>query len=109
TTSEMGVQLWDLTTGAERRRLRGPAENIRSVAVSPDGKAIAAGANDSLVWVWSSDAGGPKTVCMKGHAGPVTGLWFVSPDSLLSAGADGTVRQWDLRTGKTKGVLRADV
>jgi eukaryotic-like serine/threonine-protein kinase len=108
TTSEMGVQLWDLASGAERRRLRGPAENIRCVAISSDGKSIAAGANDNMVWVWSTDQSGPKTVCMKGHTGAVTGLWFVSSDSLLSASADGTVRQWELRTGKTKGTLRAD-
>jgi eukaryotic-like serine/threonine-protein kinase len=109
TTSEMGVQLWDLASGAERRRLRGPAENIRCVAISPDGKGIAAGANDSMVWVWSSDQSGPKTFCMKGHSGPVTGLWFTSADSLLSASTDGTVRQWDLRSGKTKGTLRAEI
>jgi WD40 repeat protein len=46
---------------------------------------------------------------MKGHSGAVTGLWFVSSDSLLSASADGTVRQWDLRTGKTKGTIQATV
>jgi serine/threonine protein kinase len=109
TTREMGVQLWDLKTGAERRRLHGPAENIRCVAISPDGKGIAAGANDHMIWIWSSDQNGPKTFCMKGHAGPVTGLWFVTSESLLSAGADGTVRQWDLRTGKTKGVIQAAV
>lgn len=109
TTTEMGVQLWDLGTGAERRRLRGPAENIRCVAISPDGKGIAAGSNDSMVWVWSSDQAGPKTVCMKGHAGPVTGVWFITPESILSTGMDGTVRQWDLRTGKTKGVIQAAV
>ncbi len=107
TTSEMGVQLWELATGVEQRRLRGPAANVRCVAISPDSKAIAAGADDSMVWVWMADASGPKTFCMKGHSGPVTGLWFVSPDSLLSAGADGTVRQWDVRTGKTKGTLPA--
>jgi tRNA A-37 threonylcarbamoyl transferase component Bud32 len=109
TTSEMGVQLWDLATGAEQRRLRGPADNIRCVAISPDSKAIAAGSDDSMVWVWSSDHHGPKTVCMKGHTGSVTGVVFVSTDSLLSAGADGTVRQWELRTGKTKGTLPAGV
>lgn len=107
TTNEMGVQLWDLATGAEQRRLRGPADNIRSVAISPDSKAIAAGSDDSMVWLWSSDQNGPKTVCMKGHAGSVTGVYFVSADSLLTAGADGTVRQWDIRTGKIKGTLPA--
>jgi serine/threonine protein kinase len=109
TTTEMGVQMWDLASGAERRRLRGPAENIRCVAISPDGKGVAAGSNDSMVWVWSSDQAGPKTFCMKGHTGPVTAIWFVTPESLLSSGMDGTVRQWDLRTGKTKGVIQAAV
>jgi serine/threonine protein kinase len=109
TTSEMGVQLWDLATGAEQRRLRGPADNIRCVAISPDSKAIAAGSDDSMVWVWSSDQNGPRTVCMKGHSGTVSGVVFVSADSLLSAGSDGTVRQWDLKTGKTRGTLAAGV
>ncbi len=105
TTSEMGVQLWDLATGVEQRRLRGPVANVRCVAISQDSKAIAAGADDNMVWMWVADASGPKTFCMKGHTGSVTALWFVSPESLLSAGVDGTVRQWDLRTGKTKGTL----
>ncbi len=107
TTSEMGVQLWDLATGAEQKRLRGPAANVRCVAISQDSKAIAAGADDNMVWVWMADATGPKTFCMKGHTNSVTGIWFVSPESLLSASADGTVRQWDLRAGKMKATLPA--
>jgi tRNA A-37 threonylcarbamoyl transferase component Bud32 len=107
TTAEMGVQLWDLATGAEQRRLRGPAANVRCVAISQDSKAIAAGADDSMVWLWIADASGPRTFCLKGHSGPVTAVWFVAPESLLSAGMDGTVRQWDLRSGKVKGTLPA--
>lgn len=109
TTDEMGVQLWDLATGVEQKRLRGPAENIRCVAISPDSKAIVAGSDDSMIWLWTSDASGPKTVCMKGHKGAVTGVVFVTADSLLTAGADGTVRQWDLKTGKQKGTIAAGV
>jgi eukaryotic-like serine/threonine-protein kinase len=109
TTSEMGVQLWDLDTGAEQRRLRGPAANVRCVSISQDSKAIAAGADDNMIWVWMADASGPKTFCMKGHTNSVTGIWFVSADSLLSASTDGTVRQWDIRSGKAKGTLPAAV
>jgi serine/threonine protein kinase len=109
TTSDMAVQLWDLSNGAEYRRLDGPADNIRCVAISPDSKVIAAGSDDSMVWLWSSDQKGPETVCMKGHNGAVTGVAFVSADSMLTSGLDGTVRQWDLRTGKTKGTLPAGV
>jgi WD40 repeat protein len=80
------------------------------VAVSPDGKTIVAGAADGMLWLWSSDKDGPTTGCLKGHAGQVTGVCFVSAgDSLLSAGVDGTIRQWDPTTGKSRGVLQSPV
>jgi WD40 repeat protein len=106
----MGVQIWSLQTGVEKRRLRGPADNVTCVAVSPDGKSIAAGAADGMLWLWSSDNDGPTTGCLKGHAGPVTGVCFVpSGESLLSAGLDGTIRQWDPTTGKSRGVTSSPV
>src|SRR5205823_2111570 len=110
TTSEMGVQIWNLQAGVEKRRLRGPADNIRCVAVSPDGKAMAAGAAGGMVWIWSADKDGPTTGCMRGHAGQVTGVCYVpAGDSLLTAGQDGTIRQWDAQTGKSRGVLGSPV
>jgi tRNA A-37 threonylcarbamoyl transferase component Bud32 len=108
--SDMGVQLWDLASGVEGRRLRGPTENIVHVAVSPDGQGIAAGAADTRVWLWLREPGKPTTAtCIKGHTAPVTAVAFVAADSLISAGQDGTVRQWDLKAGKSKGVLPAPV
>lgn len=108
TTTEMGVQLWELATGAEKR-LHGPANNIRCVAIAPDSRSIAAGADDSMVWVWSLEQGSLKSFCMKGHVGPVRGVYFVSAESLLTAGDDGAVKQWELRKGKMKGSLPAGV
>jgi serine/threonine protein kinase len=107
--SDMGVQMWDLNTGNEGKRLRGPTDNISGVAVSPDGKGIAAASADKMVWLWLREAGGPTTACIKGHTAAVTGVAFVASDSLLSSSLDGTVRQWDLKTGKVKGVLQAPV
>ena len=108
--ADMGVQLWDLNTGVEGRRFRGPTDNIAGVAVSPDGRGIAAGSADKMVWLWVREPGKPTTpVCIKGHTGGVTAVAFVAADSLLSAGTDGTVRQWDLKTGKSKGTLSAPV
>ncbi|HEY1186054.1 MAG TPA: serine/threonine-protein kinase [Gemmata sp.] len=108
--SDMGVQLWDLGTGNQGRPLRGPTDNIHGVSVSPDGQGIAAGSADKLVWLWLREAGKPTSaVCVKGHTAAVTAVAFVTGDSLLSASADGTVRQWDLKTGKSKGALPAPV
>src|SRR5205085_9697838 len=97
--SDMGVQLWDLNTGAERKRLRGPTDNIAGVAISPDGKGIAAASADRLVWLWLQEPGKPLSpVCIKGHTAAATAVAFVAADSLLSSSLDGTVRQWDLKT-----------
>jgi WD40 repeat protein len=106
----MGVQLWDIATGKEGKRLRGPTDNISGVAVSPDGKGIAAAAADKLVWLWVREPGQPVSpVCIKGHTAAVTAVAFVASDSLLSASQDGTLRHWDLKTGKAKGALQAGV
>lgn len=110
TVNDMGVQIWDVAAGVEKRRLKGPADNIRCVAISPDGMRVAAGAADRTVWVWSVNGGSANTLCLKGHTSGVTGVAFArSADSLLTAGQDGTVRQWDLTTGKEKGVLNGPV
>ncbi|QJW96862.1 serine/threonine-protein kinase [Frigoriglobus tundricola] len=108
--SDMGVQLWDLNTGNEGKRLRGPTDNISGVAVSPDGQGIAAASADKMVWLWLREPGQPLSpVCIKGHSAAVTAVAFVAADSLISASQDGTVRQWDLKTGKSKGALPAAV
>jgi eukaryotic-like serine/threonine-protein kinase len=108
--SDMGVQLWDLNSGKEGKRLRGPTDNITGVAVSPDGMGIAAGSADRMVWLWMREPGMPLSpACIKGHTGSVTAVAFVATDSLISASHDGTVRQWDLKTGKSKGVLPAPI
>src|SRR5205807_2374696 len=88
----------------------GPTDNIAGVAISPDGKGIAAASADRLVWLWLQEPGKPLSpVCIKGHTAAVTAVAFVAADSLLSSSLDGTVRQWDLKTGKTKGTLQAPV
>ena len=109
-TSDMGVQLWDLNTGVEGKRRRGPTDNISGVAVSPDGQSVAAASADKMVWLWQREPGQPvSAACIKGHTAAVTGVAFVSAESLLSSSHDGTVRQWDLKTGKVKGILQAPV
>lgn len=109
TVPEMRVQLWDVASGTEHGRgLKGASDNYRSVAISPDGKRLAAGNCDRTIWVWSFEYAGMKPVQLKGHTAPVTGVAFArSSDSLLSAAEDGTVRQWDLTTGAEKGSLNA--
>jgi WD40 repeat protein len=106
----MRVQLWDLSSGGEHGRgMKGASDNYHCVAVSPDGKRLAAGCADRSIWVWSFEFG-VKPVQLKGHTGTVTGVAFArNADTLLSASDDGTVRQWDLKTNQDKGSLNAMV
>lgn len=76
-----------------------PAE-VTSVAVSLDGKWIATGLSDGNVTVWES-APGKLLRSLTGHSGAVKGVAFSSEGKLISGGADGTIRVWDIHTGKS--------
>ena len=107
---EIGVQLWDLASGSQRRRLRGPTDTVRCVAIAPDGRRVAAGSADRTVRVWALEQPGAAALCLKGHTDLVSGVLFLpAGDGLLSASHDGTVRQWDARTGAAKGTVNAQV
>ncbi len=106
---DMVVQLWDLASGAERLRLPGPGNNLIAVALAPDGRKVAAGAEDGTVCVWAIDRLSEPPLLLQGHTEAVTDLAF-APDGgvLLSVSLDNTMRQWDVRTGRPRGVLRAE-
>ena len=109
------VILWDAATGKEIRRFACPAtrrgENgiihsvqIGSFAVSPDGKTLAVGTADGTgldcpILLFDL-ASGRKRGEWPGHRGDQVSannaLAFVSPSLLVSAGADGSVRVWDV-------------
>ncbi|HEX5271194.1 MAG TPA: sigma-70 family RNA polymerase sigma factor, partial [Gemmataceae bacterium] len=113
------VILWDAATGREVRRFAGPAwrkgeggvgygVRIESFAVSPDGKALAAGTVDGsrldCPILLFDLATGRKLGEWPAHRsnGPSANraLAFVTPALLVSAGADGSVRVWDLPAGR---------
>ncbi|MBN9522573.1 serine/threonine protein kinase [bacterium] len=110
TLPEMRVQIWDTATGAEHGRLKGARDNYRCVAVSADGRRVAAGSADNSVWVWEFAAEGPKPTRLAGHTGAVTGVAFTrTGEALVSTSTDGTVRQWDIAGEKERGSLNATV
>jgi len=72
---------------------------ILAVAVSPDGRYVAAGSNSGQVRVWREE-GRVAHLTMRGHTNRVGAIAF-SPDghTLATASWDGTVRLWDVESG----------
>ena len=104
--ADVGVQVWDLVAHNELARLTGPTDNPLCVAVSGDGRRIAAGTADKEVWVWPLAAADGKPVRFRGHVAPLAAVLFLpGGDTLLTGDETGQVRQWDLRTNTGRGAM----
>jgi WD40 repeat protein/serine/threonine protein kinase len=93
------VVMRDTSSGREIRRLT-PSASPFSLAVTPDGRTLAAGTWPGLVDIW--DVGtGRKRQTLKGPTAFITAL-DVSADGHLAAlsSRDGSVRLWDVDNGQ---------
>jgi WD40 repeat protein len=101
-SADNNVRFWDVTTGERKRLVRAQKEEIRAVALSPDGR-------------WLATAGGSEAcVCdvNTGHViGPVlehrdrveTLAFSADGRMLLTTSFDGAAQCWDWATGKLTG------
>lgn len=84
----------------------GPTNNMSPLAISPDGKMLAAGSKDRTVHLWSLDTGKSLRILQK-HTETVQALVF-SPDNkwVASGGDDNTIRIWQVATGRIEKTLK---
>ena len=108
------LKIWDVQRGTRLFTISDALDAIYAVAVHPSGTRLAAAGADRMIrtWTWNGDvasAGGPGATLLTSvfaHGDAVLGLAY-SPDgtTLVSAGADRTIKIWDASTLGEKRLL----
>ena len=91
--------LWKRAFGARGVPLLMHTRGIRRLALRPDGRAVAAVAEDGAVKLWDVPAG-TELVALEASAGFKSVSFRPDGRWLAGGGADGTIRLWDVQTGK---------
>ena len=96
-SSDKTVRMWDVSRGTPVRMLTGHTTNITALSCAPNGRTLASADDSGAIILWDL-AGGKRLKRMRGHGrGGIWSLsWSVESSLLTSAGADGTVRVWDV-------------
>jgi len=84
------------------RRVAGLDARPASMAVAPDGSALALGTAGGTVRLLDAVTGVERSR-FDGHAGDVTSVAFAGDDRLVTGDSAGTLRVWDLGTGRVAG------
>jgi WD40 repeat protein len=98
---ECSMCVWDVATGEDLLPFAEQDAYVPPVVYSPDGRTLAAGAEDGSIRLWESATGQPARRLAGGDHLPF-GLVAFSTDgrTLLSSGSDGSVRFWDVTAGR---------
>ncbi len=104
--AETPLDVWDVSSGRRRKTLPGARGTVYTVAVSPDGKKVAAGFSNGLVVVWDVATG--KSIWTRNDPGlNAMGVAFSPDGKSLAAGYGGysgnqvgRAKVWDVATGK---------
>ncbi|HBB88785.1 MAG TPA: hypothetical protein DC047_14330 [Blastocatellia bacterium] len=104
------VSVWNVSQAEAQRKISVPRESRfvpDLVALSPDGKLIAAGGRDNEIKLW--DAGtGRELFTLKGHRKSIRDLAFTPDNKLLaSASQDADIKIWSVATGQEMKTLTA--
>ncbi|WP_405151544.1 TIR domain-containing protein [Sphaerisporangium sp. NBC_01403] len=99
------IRVWDLDTGRLSHVLTGHRGTVYRLALSPDGRMLAAGDHTGAIKIWNP-AAGTQLHDLRGHTGRVYALDFHPSGDLLASGdTSGGLRLWDPRRGEPAGAL----
>jgi WD40 repeat protein/tRNA A-37 threonylcarbamoyl transferase component Bud32 len=93
------LRVWDPATGRTRQEFKGPPDDPKSLAVSPDGTRIAARDSRGNLSILDSATGREVAAAVLGGSGPRWPLAYSPDGRLLAAPLTGeTVALWDTQT-----------
>ncbi len=98
-SSDYSARVWRVPDLQLQAVLTGHGDDVDMASFSPDGQWIATCALDRAVRVFNRQ--GRCLHTLWGHTGNIIALvWREDGTELVSSGVDGTVREWDLATGR---------
>jgi RNA polymerase sigma factor (sigma-70 family) len=104
------LRVWDTRTGKQRGQLGDNPNGVNGLALSPDGKLLAAcGYNDNTIRLWDL-ANNKEVRSLKGHTSVIVSVAWSADGKTLVSGSyyDKTIRVWDAVTGKQRRVIQAN-
>jgi WD40 repeat protein len=98
------LELWDARRPNKRiRGFDGPAKDISSIALSPDGRFAVSGDSDGIIRWWDVGSGKPIDRSLSGHRGagitPIVSSVCYSPDGELAVSTAGDMKVWQSDSG----------
>jgi WD40 repeat protein len=94
---DSAIRVWDVETGREVRRLEGHRGLVWSVAVSPDGRRVLSGGDDSTPILWDAETGDE---IRRFHTNRVGSVAFLPDGRRAVSGGQETIYLLDLETGQ---------
>jgi len=97
-SKDRNVYVWDRATGAVVADRWGfHSSTVTSVAWNPDSARVASGGLDQNIFVWNLNAQATKIEVRGAHRGGVNAVEWLDANTLFSAGADCSVKSWNVQ------------
>lgn len=94
------VELWDLHINKLKATFEGHTGSVASVAFSPDGKVIASGDHEGVIWLWDILLGKYKRISTSHET--VSEVMFSSDGQTIMSRWNNDFQLWEVATGEFK-------